>query len=118
MAKHNETGLKGEQLAKNFLLKKGFSILHEGWRCGHKEIDLIAIQERTLVFVEVKTRSSLRMGYPEEAIGTAKRQFLKMAAEVFLLDHPEYTEARFDVISILMSGAGAAEIRHLENVLL
>lgn len=118
MAKHNETGLKGEQLAKNFLQKKGFTVLHERWRWKQKEIDLIAVLEEELVFVEVKTRSNLRMGFPEEAIGPGKRLFLRNAAEAFLSMHPGYEVVRFDVISILMTGGAAAEIRHLENVLL
>lgn len=118
MAKHNETGLKGEQFAKNFLSGKGWTVLHERWRWQHREIDLIVTRGTELAFVEVKTRRNLRMGYPEASVGTAKRQLLRQAAEAFLALHPVYEFIRFDVVSILLNGEDVAEIRHWENVLI
>ena len=115
MSKHNETGLKGEQIAKNFLQKKGYNILHCNWRFGRKEVDIIANNEKTLVFVEVKTRSNFDFGFPEEAVSVQKQAFLKTAAEAYLDENPHITDIRFDIISILLNGAAIKEIRHFED---
>ncbi|OJW81844.1 MAG: hypothetical protein BGO69_15205 [Bacteroidetes bacterium 46-16] len=115
MAKHNETGIKGEQIAENFLLKKGYRILHCNWRFGRKEVDIIAEKDKVLVFVEVKTRSSYHFGYPEEAVNLKKQGFLKLAAEAFLETEPSYTYARFDTISILLERGSPTEVLHFED---
>jgi putative endonuclease len=115
MAKHNETGIKGEQIAENFLLKKGYKILHRNWRFGRREVDIIALQGNMLVFIEVKTRSSYLFGYPEESIGSKKQGFLKQAAEAFMETEIAYTSARFDTISILMKDGELREVVHFED---
>ena len=61
MAEHNELGKLGEQLARDFLIAKGYQILEQNWSCGHKEIDIIAMDGNELVIVEVKTRRRLRL---------------------------------------------------------
>lgn len=68
MAEHNLLGNKGEMLASRYLLDKGYAVLHYNWRSGHKEIDLIAQQRDTLVFVEVKSRASDMYGNAEDAV--------------------------------------------------
>ena len=68
MAQHNLLGNKGEMLASRYLLDKGYAVLHYNWRAGHKEIDLIAKERDTLVFVEVKSRTSEQYGNAWDAV--------------------------------------------------
>jgi putative endonuclease len=114
MSKHNETGIKGEQIAEIFLLKKGYLTLNTNWRYGKWEIDLVTRHQDTVVFIEVKTRNSYKFGYPEEFVTRKKQQFLKQAAGAYLTLNPCET-ARFDVISILLFNGIAKEIQHFEN---
>ena len=115
MAKHKETGIKGEQIAENFLLNKGYTILHKSWRWQRKEIDIIARYEGFLIFVEVKTRYSFDFGFPEEAVSPLKQQHMKIAAEAFAEDYTDFESIRFDIISILMKQGAAQEILHFED---
>ena len=112
MAKHNETGIKGEQIAENFLLNKGYKIKHCNWRFGRKEVDIIAEKDNVLVFAEVKTRNSFDFGYPEEAVDMKKQSFLKQAAEAYLEVDTEFSYVRFDTISILLDKGSIKEIVH------
>ena len=76
MAAHNELGKEGELLAANHLQSEGYVIRHRNWRCGHKELDIVAEKDGTLVFVEVKTRKDVLFGLPEDAVTNGKiRQF-------------------------------------------
>lgn len=115
MAKHNETGSNGEKIAENFLQTKGYNILHRNWKWEKKEVDLIAEKDGLLVFVEVKTRSASYFGYPEDAVGPAKQEYLKTAAGEFLYRHPEFDQIRFDIISIMMRKDAIQEIVHFED---
>lgn len=115
MSKHNETGLKGEQLAANFLSEKGYTILHRNWCHGKKEVDVIAVRGEILVFVEVKTRSGLSFGFPEEAVHPQKQESLKIAAEAFLESYPEYRKIQFDIISVQLHHNQVKEIIHFED---
>src|SRR5579872_6454801 len=113
MSKHNETGIKGEQIAINFLLKKGYKILFTNWRHSRKEVDVIAEKDDFLVFVEVKTRTNFDFGFPEEAVNTQKKDFLRIAAGAFIEANPHFSNIRFDVISILLHKN--IEIIHYED---
>lgn len=109
-------GKEGEDLAALHLKNLGFSILARNYRQKTGEIDIIAKDGDWLVFVEVKTRKSLRFGQPFEAVTTKKQAQLSRVALDYLsrnnlLDQP----ARFDVISILLPDNGKAEIEHLPN---
>lgn len=115
MGKHNETGARGEQLAEVYLKDHGYEILCRNWRCGHKEIDLIALDNGLLVFVEIKTRSSFRFGFPEEAVTAKKQAHMRFAAEDYLEKNPAYRTVRFDVLSIVFNGAEVVELRHLTD---
>ncbi len=115
MAKHKETGIKGEHIAENFLLKKGYNVLHCNWRSGKKEVDIIAEKDGMIVIVEVKTRTSFQFGYPEEAVNLKKQLYLKQAAEAFFEENRQYTDIRFDIISILLNKGEAKEIIHFED---
>ncbi len=115
MAKHNETGIKGEQIAENFLLKKGYKILERNHRTGKKEIDLIASLNNTIVFVEVKTRTNTAFGLPEDAVNERKKSYLRAAAEQYLNENNLYQKMQFDIISIVLQGADIIEILHFED---
>lgn len=115
MAKHNEIGTNGELLAVNFLKNLGYHILETNWRCGKREIDIIAMHSNQLVFVEVKTRRSKRFGYPEDAVTESKQRFLKTAAEDFCHLYGWQQEIRFDVLSIDYSSVERAVIRHFQD---
>lgn len=116
MARHNDDGRKGEALAKDLLEEKGYEILDENWVFGKAEVDLIAYQNRTIIFVEVKARSGNYFGEPEEFVDDKKQKLLTEAAEeyIFLMDHKG--EMRFDIISILFKkGFEKYEIKHIED---
>ena len=106
-------GKSGENIAVRYLLKKGFKIISRNFRDKFGEVDIIARDRETIVFVEVKTRNSVRYGLPEEAVTTAKqRQIIRVASNYLsrhqLLDKP----ARFDVVAIIVNG-DIPEITHL-----
>ena len=108
MSKHSKIGIKGEQIAANFLLNKGYSILHRNWRSGKKEIDIIAQKDDVVVIVEIKTRTNFDFGFPEEAVTRNKQAF-------FIDSNPQYPIIRFDIISILMDESIVKEIVHFEE---
>jgi len=112
VAEHNETGLAGEKLAKEFLERKKFKLIETNWRSGRLELDLIAMHDQTLVFVEVKTRTSNVHGFPEEAVGTAKEAHMAKAAQQYVEQTSWEGEIRFDLISITLEGPEAG-IHHI-----
>ena len=115
MSKHNKIGIKGEQIAADFLLNKGYIILHRNWRSGKKEIDVIALKDNILVVIEIKTRSGSNLLFPEETVNRKKQGFLKAAAAAFMDENPQYPDLRFDIISIVMDGESVKEIVHFEE---
>ena len=115
MGKHNETGARGEHIAQEFLLAKGFDILHRNWRAGRREIDVVAMDGDMLVFIEIKTRGGILFGYPEEAVTARKQGYLRQAAQSFMRLHPQYPCARFDIVSILLRNGAIEEILHLPD---
>ncbi len=115
MVKHSKIGTKGEQIAADFLLKKGYHILHRNWRSGKKELDIIAFKDNMVVVAEIKTRTNFDFGFPEEAVNKKKQQYLKSAGEAFMQTHPEYMQIRYDIISILLNGDAIKEILHFEE---
>ena len=115
MSKHNETGVKGEQIAQNFLINKGYTILHRNWCFGKMEVDIIAEKDGVLVFTEVKARKNYHFGFPEEAVNYKKQAYLKTAAEAFLEKNPGYMKIQFDIISIHIERNTVKEIMHFED---
>ena len=113
-----QLGKWGEQFAATYLTKQGYTILGSNIRTPYGEIDLLARQADTLVFVEVKTRSSPSLGFPEISITPKKFSHMVSAAQAYLLDHPELNLGwRIDVISIQRSSPGQPpEIVLFENV--
>jgi putative endonuclease len=111
----SQEGRAGEEIAAKYLRKRGFQILRRNWRGRSGEIDLIARDGDTLVFVEVKAGASDRWGGPEEAVTPLKQRKLIMAAQEFVCrgrisDRP----MRFDVIAVL-TGDGEPQVRHLPD---
>ena len=115
MALHNEFGRKGEQLAKSYLEEAGFEILDENWTFGRAEIDLIVYKNRVMVFVEVKSRSRVDYGYPEEFVTPSKQKLMAHAADEYIHLMEFDGEIRFDIISVLLDTNGNYTIRHLED---
>ena len=99
-----DLGLKGERLAENYLRHLGYKIIARNWRPKRwGEIDLIAIEEETLVFIEVKTRSSKDYGEPQEFVDPHKINTLIRSAWYFKLENPDTPEAmRIDVAAITL----------------
>ena len=114
----NQTlGQRGEQLASLFLERRGYSVVARNWRFGRcGEVDLLLEKPDLLVFVEVKTRRNHRYGAPVEAVTLKKQETLRVLADAYLQQHSVGVglNVRFDVVSILYTGAEAT-IHHLEN---
>tara|TARA_B100000780_G_C21048969_1_gene421151 strand:- start:473 stop:721 length:249 start_codon:yes stop_codon:yes gene_type:complete len=82
MRAHNDLGKNGELIAQEFLQKKGFKILNCNWEHLRYELDIIAYDKEFLVFIEVKTRSNMRYGFPDESVNFKKEKMLIDAAEI------------------------------------
>ena len=118
MAAHNDLGKIGEDLAEKYLLERGYEVLCRNWRHFKKELDIVAVKEEKLHFIEVKTRSSGEFGRPEDAVDEIKINFLVAAGEEYLYQHPEYKKVQFDVLSICMNPYGEFEYFLIEDVYL
>ena len=101
MAQHNETGSKGEEIARDYLLSKSYKILHANWKYHHKEIDIIAVTDTRVVFVEVKTRDEGYLVHPDEAVSVKKQRNIIFAAQKWIDLNKPSLEARFDIITII-----------------
>ena len=114
--RHIRLGRRGEEEAERHLAWRGYRILERRYRTRAGEIDFIAEDGATLVFVEVKTRSSLRFGRPSEAVGFRKRARIAAAASLYLAlrGGPE-RPCRFDVVEVLESTGGALRVRIIRD---
>jgi putative endonuclease len=102
-----ELGKKGEEVALRFLKKKGYKIIEKNYVCKMGEMDIIAREKDTLVFVEVKTRTSMAFGPPQLAVNSTKQMQLSKVALYFLKEKRlEDIKARFDVVAILLRPQG------------
>ncbi len=112
MKEFNKTkGMLGEIKATDFLKKKKYKILQENYTNKIGEIDIIAQKDKTLVFVEVKARSTAKFGRPCEAVNARKQKQIRNVALVYLIQHKiKDTPVRFDVIEVL-----GDDINHIEN---
>ena len=110
----NTLGKEGERIAKEFLKKKGYSILQENYRTPFGEIDIIAREKDVLVFVEVKTRADLTFGSPFEAVNQRKKEKIKKVALSFMKRLKKECPARFDVLSIKVED-GREKIEHIRD---
>lgn len=117
LAPPGSLGQRGERIAERLLLKQGMFIVDRGYQEKFGEVDLIAIDVRTVVFVEVKTRSSDFAGVPLEAVDDQKQAKISRVASAYLKRHGLLDcQCRFDVVAIEMGQSGQqAHIRHIEN---
>lgn len=114
MAEHNKLGKKGEQLAVDFLQKKGYDILEKNYRYQKSEIDIIAKTENVLVVVEVKTRSTPEFGNPQEFVKPKQIQSMVKAINNYVEENDLDVEVRFDIVAIIQNKLGT-NIEHLED---
>ena len=114
MAQHNLLGEKGENLASEYLIKKGYVIQERNWRNGKAEVDIIAKHNNEIVFIEVKTRASNAYGEPEEFVSEKKQELLRNAADNYVNEKAVFEEVRFDVISIILNN-NESYINHIET---
>lgn len=120
-SRRQHVGKWGEDQASLYLESKGYRIVARNVRTGYGEIDLIASNEFGLVFVEVKTRTNLKFGYPEQAVTGRKMEHMVSAAQAYISENPGRGDQswRIDVIAIFKqekSKNNVVEIMHFENV--
>ena len=121
-ANRQDEGKKGEDLAVEFLKKKGFTIIERNFRIRGGEIDIVALDssagQKSLVFIEVKTRSSSEFGSPFETITPWKLKTLIKTAQFYKLKYPKYPDLmRIDAVGVQLNYRnGTTEIEHMENI--
>ncbi len=112
------TGDLGEEIATNFMLTHGYRVLERNFRCKGGEVDIIARDpgDKSLVFIEVKTRRGLSYGVPQLAVTPFKQRQISKAALTWLAKNRLHdTNARFDVVAILLHTDGLHTIDHIKN---
>lgn len=114
MADHNDLGKLGEELAIAFLQKNGYEILETNWTFQKAEIDIIAQKENILAIVEVKTRSSIEFGLPQDFVKPKKIQLLVKAVNEYVVSKDLDLEVRFDIIAISKE-ENDFNIEHIED---
>ncbi len=107
-------GNQGEETAAEFLVKKGYLILHKNWRYKHLEIDIIARDKNELVIVEVKTRKNEDFEGPQDVVTKKKQKFLIEATAAFIEKYDIDLETRFDIIHIITENKGP-KIEHIKD---
>lgn len=108
-------GRRGEQLAIEHLIELGWQIIETNWRCRSGEIDVVALDAETVVFVEVKTRGSLSAGHPLEAVTARKLATLRTLARSWLREQPSWFPLiRIDVIGIVWND-GLPDLTHVRD---
>jgi putative endonuclease len=114
-----EVGKLGEKTAQKFLKKRGYRVRETGFRCRHGEIDIIAQKKDCLVFVEVRTKSNLHFGTPEESITQAKKERLIASALTYTTTHQDLPPLwRIDVVAIELDEKGKPKrIELIENAI-
>lgn len=117
MAAHNELGKWGEETATNLLRDKGYTIVERDWHSGHRDIDIIAKTPdgATIVFVEVKTRSSDDITRPTDAVDLKKIRRIARSANHYVKSHNIDNLLRFDIIAIVGNQQRIKSIEHIEN---
>lgn len=111
--RRNELGRKGEVLARKYLLNRGYTILDSNYRSQNGEIDIICMDGETVVFVEVKSRTSEIFGAPAESVNWQKQKRLHRLAQEYLITRKlESRPVRFDVLSLIFL-PGDVQIEHL-----
>lgn len=112
MAQHNDTGNIGEEMAALFLIKKGYMILSRNFRYKKSEIDIIAQKDKTIAFVEVKTRTNAFFQEPELSVTRSKQKQITKGANYYIQENEIDLDVRFDIIAITLFGN---KINHIED---
>jgi putative endonuclease len=117
MAAKDALGKRGEAIAAAHLERAGLAIVDRNWRCPQGEIDLVALDGSELVFVEVKTRSSVAFGHPLESITPVKLARLRRLAAAWCEAHPgDHNRVRIDAVAVIAPLRGEVVVEHLERV--
>lgn len=114
MSQHYELGKKGEQLAVDYLAKKNYEIVERNYRFDKAEVDIIALKDEILAIVEVKTRSTLDFGNPQDFVKPKQIKNLVKAVDEYVTENDLDVEVRFDIIAIVKEEK-EFKIEHLEN---
>ena len=114
MTNSKNIGNKGEELAAEYIVKKGYSLLARNWYYNHRELDIVARHNNDIVFIEVKTRAKDSLQLPSEAVTLKKQKLIIEAAHAYIIGHNINLEARFDIIEVIHTFDGV-EIEHIEN---
>ena len=113
---NKSVGVRGEEIAVAYLRGERFTIIERNYRCKSGEVDIVARDGKTIVFVEVKARRNLSYGPPQLAVTPFKQRQISKAALTWLAQHRQHdVGARFDVIAILMPEGAVPVIEHIRN---
>ena len=112
-----ETGKSGEEIASNYLEEQGYKILERNFSCNQGEIDIIAKDKEEIVFIEVKTRSSIEFGRPIESVTKNKQKHMYQTAKYYIHKTKQETKCiRFDVIEVYIIN-GKIKVNHIKQIL-
>ncbi|WP_040280594.1 YraN family protein [Psychroserpens damuponensis] len=114
MANHNDLGKKGEEIAADFLLNKGYEIIAKNYVYQKAEVDIIAKKDDVLAVIEVKTRTSKDFGDPQQFLKPKQMQRIIKAVDFFINDNQLDVDVRFDIIAIVLNKKGMS-LEHLED---
>jgi len=115
MTKQQEIGKQGEEIAAQYLIDSGYTILERNWRFSRAEIDIIAKEKDVLIFVEVKSKSYTYYGAPEESISEYKENLIIDAAGRYMEMVNHDWEIRFDIISIVFDKLMDYHLNHFKD---
>lgn len=118
MACHNDLGMWGENTAADYLQQQGYTILYRNWRCGHRDIDIIAAMGDVLVMVEVKTRRNEDFTDASAAVNASKIKSLSVAANAFIKKYGGGYDVRFDVVTVVGTPEEEPQINHITDAFL
>lgn len=116
MRAKDQLGLDGEAAASVQLERAGMRILDRRWRCRHGELDIVALDGETVVFVEVKTRRGLAYGHPFEAITPAKVRRLRLLAGLWMEATGRRGHVRLDAVAVIAPRTGSWQVEHLRGI--
>jgi len=117
MAESHDFGARAEEFAAEFLVSRGYCILHRNWTYGHKELDIVCTDGKLLVVVEVKARKQCSFPPPEDLLSPAKERFIIEAAEHYLFQYGVRMPVRFDLMTVIMQGS-LFDLEHLEDAII
>ncbi|WP_207510314.1 YraN family protein [Longitalea luteola] len=115
---HHDTGKKGEDMAVTYLQQLNFTILHRNWRHARYEIDVIAARDNILHIIEVKTRTNLLFGHPEESISKKKINYMLKCARAYMYLNPQWREVQYNILSITLLPNQPPDYFFIEDVYL